>query len=90
MVGELYNQTLKYEDNGGTLPVTWSLASGTLPTGFTLDPSSGAISGTATAGEVGTSTFTVKITDSSAPTQQTATQALSSNDNYCDSLWLRK
>ena len=77
MVGEAYNQTLKYEDNGGTLPVTWSLASGTLPTGFTLDPSSGAITGTATAGEVGTSTFTVKITDSSAPTQQTATQVLS-------------
>ena len=77
MVGEAYNQTLKYQDNGGTLPVTWSLAAGTLPTGFTLDPSSGAITGTATAGEVGTSTFTVKITDSSAPTQQTATQALS-------------
>ena len=76
MVGEAYNQTLKYEDNGGTLPVTWSLASGTLPTGFTLDPSSGAITGTATAGEVGTTNFTVKITDSSAP-QQTATQALS-------------
>jgi hypothetical protein len=77
MVGEAYNQTLKYEDNGGTLPVTWSLASGTLPTGFTLDSSSGSITGTATAGEVGTSTFTVKITDSSAPTQQTATQVLS-------------
>jgi hypothetical protein len=76
MVGEFYNQTLKYEDNGGTLPVTWSLASGTLPTGFTLDPSSGAITGTATAGEVGTTNFTVKITDSSSP-QQTATQALS-------------
>ena len=76
MVGEAYNQALKYEDNGGTLPVTWSLASGSLPTGFTLDPSSGAITGTATAGEVGTTNFTVKITDSSAP-QQTATQALS-------------
>src|SRR5260370_34085811 len=77
MVGEAYNQTLKYEDNGGTLPVTWSLASGTLPTGFTLDPGSEPIQGPATAGEVGTSTFTLKITDSSAPTQQTATQVLS-------------
>jgi hypothetical protein len=76
MVGEAYNQTLKYEDNGGTLPVTWSLASGTLPTGFTLDTSSGAITGTATAGEVGTTTFTVQVTDSSAP-PQTAMQALS-------------
>jgi large repetitive protein len=76
MVGEAYNQTLQYEDNGGTLPVTWSLASGTLPTGFNLDPSSGAITGTATAGEVGTTTFTVQVTDSSAP-PQTAMQALS-------------
>jgi hypothetical protein len=76
MVGEAYNQTLKYEDNGGTSPVTWSVPSGTLPTGFALDPSSGAITGTATAGEVGTTTFTVQVTDSSAP-PQTATQVLS-------------
>ncbi len=77
MVGEAYNQTLLYTDSGGTLPVTWSLASGSsLPAGFSLDPSSGAITGTATSAEVGTTSFTVQLTDSSAP-PQTATQALS-------------
>jgi Putative Ig domain len=78
MVGEAYNQTVLYTDSGGTLPVAWSLASGSsLPAGFSLDPSSGAITGTATAGEIGTSNFTVQVTDSSVPTPQTATQALS-------------
>jgi large repetitive protein len=76
MVGEAYNQSLLYTDSGGTLPVTWSIASGTLPSGFTLNPSTGAITGTATSSEVGTSNFTVQVTDSSAPAQ-TATQALS-------------
>jgi Putative Ig domain len=78
MVGEAYNQSVLYTDSGGTLPVTWSLASGSsLPMGFSLDPSSGAITGTATSGEVGTTNFTVQVTDSSVPTPQTATQALS-------------
>ena len=38
--------------------VTWSLSSGTLPTGLTLNSSTGAITGTPTT--AGTSTFTVK------------------------------
>lgn len=76
MVGEAYNQTLLYTDSGGTLPVTWSLASGTLPMGFTLNAGTGAVTGTATSSEVGTSMFTVQVTDSSTP-PQTATQALS-------------
>jgi Putative Ig domain len=56
---------------GGNPPYTWSLASGTLPAGLSLS-AAGVISGTpATAG---TSSFTVKVTDSSAAT---ATAALS-------------
>ena len=43
MVGESYNQTLHYTDVNGTLPLTWSVSSGTLPTGLSLDPSTGAI-----------------------------------------------
>ena len=59
--------------NGGTLPYTWSLAGGTLPTGLTLS-SSGVISGTPTA--AGTFSFTVRVTDGGNPVQ-TVTKALS-------------
>ncbi|MEO6804493.1 MAG: putative Ig domain-containing protein [Granulicella sp.] len=49
---------------GGTSPLKqWSLASGTLPAGLSLNPATGVISGTPTT--VGSSTFAVQITDSS-------------------------
>jgi len=56
---------------GGTTPYTWSVSSGILPAGLSLNTSSGAITGTPTTN--GTSTFTVKVTDSGGPAQ-TATQ----------------
>src|SRR3989454_5981130 len=66
-----YSQSLAAA--GGTAPYSWSLLSGTLPSG--LAPSaSGIISGTPTS--VGTNNFVVQVTDSSAPAQS-ATQALS-------------
>jgi large repetitive protein len=71
MVGEPYTQTLQYVDTGGMLPVTWSVSSGSLPSGFTLDSSTGAITGTATTSEVGTTNFTVQLVDSSTPPQKT-------------------
>ena len=49
-----YTATLAANLSGAT----WSLSSGTLPTGLTLNSSTGAITGTPTA--AGTSTFTVK------------------------------
>ena len=55
---------------GGTSPYTWSILSGSLPTGLSL--SAGSISGTPTV--AGTSNFTVQAQDSKG---QTATQALS-------------
>jgi hypothetical protein len=71
-VGTAYSQTLAA--SGGTPPYTWSLISGALPAGLSLS-SSGVISGTPTA--AGTATFTVKATDSTTPTPQTASQPLS-------------
>jgi hypothetical protein len=57
----LYSQTLAA--TGGVPPYTWSLSSGTLPTGLSLS-SSGAITGTPTI--AGASAFTVTVTDSAS------------------------
>jgi Putative Ig domain len=73
MVAENYNQTVQF--TGGTAPVTWSLTSGTLPPGLSLNPSTGAIAGIPTTAAI--SSFTVQVSDSSAPTPQMATKPLS-------------
>ncbi|MCX2954530.1 Ig domain-containing protein [Lentzea sp. NEAU-D7] len=70
--GEAYSASLTAI--GGTSPFTWSLASGALPDGVTLDPIVGSLSGTPTA--AGTATFTIAATDSS-PTPLSAQRALS-------------
>ncbi|MBI5003692.1 putative Ig domain-containing protein [Candidatus Kaiserbacteria bacterium] len=66
-VNTLYYQTL--QKSGGTLPVTWSVISGSLPPGMQL--TGGVVAGIPT--QVGTSTFTVQLTDANGAT---ATQAL--------------
>ncbi|MGI8987953.1 MAG: S8 family serine peptidase [Bryobacteraceae bacterium] len=53
---------------GGTAPYTWSLAAGSLPSGLTLAPGTGAISGTPIAS--GTSSFTVQVSDANSQTAQ--------------------
>jgi len=65
-----YNQTLSA--TGGTSPLTWAIASGSLPTGLSLVSGTGAITGTPTA--AGTSSFTARVTDNVGAT---ATKALS-------------
>jgi hypothetical protein len=67
--GIAYSQTLMAA--GGLPPYTWSLASGTLPTGLSLS-SAGSIAGTPTA--IGDFDFTVRAVDQQA---HSATRALS-------------
>ena len=57
---------------GGTAPYTWAISSGSLPAGLSLNTSTGAITGTPTT--AGTSSFTVRVTDSLSAT---ATKTLS-------------
>ena len=63
-VGTAYSATLAA--SGGTTPYSWSLTSGTLPAGLTLNAATGAITGTPTATANGIS-LTFKVTDSSSP-----------------------
>ena len=58
----------------GTLPYTWSIADGSFPSGLTLNPSNGAITGSPSA--AGIFYFTAQVRDSSSPSQ-TATKPLS-------------
>ncbi len=58
--GQAYTATLTAAD--GTAPYTWSVTSGTLPAGLSLNAATGAITGTPTG--PGTSTVTVTATDS--------------------------
>jgi Putative Ig domain len=54
---------------GGTAPYTWTLSSGSLPTGITLQ-SAGSLSGTTS--KTGQFTITVETTDSSSPQQNSS------------------
>jgi len=71
-VGVPYSATLAA--SGGAPPYTWSISSGSLPAGLSLNSSTGGIDGTPAT--VGTFTFTVQASDSSNP-QQNATKSLS-------------
>jgi hypothetical protein len=71
--GVPYSQALAA--TGGVAPYSWSLSSGSLPTGFTLN-TSGVISGTPTNPPFGAFSFTVTVTDSEG-TPQTASDSLS-------------
>jgi len=66
-VGTAYSQTLSAS---GTAPYTWTIVQGTLPSGLTLDASSGTIGGTATA--AGSSNVTIQVTDSTKATASAA------------------
>ena len=69
VVGTPYSVTLTAA--GGTTPYTWSLSSGSLPPGLTLNTSTGVVSGTPTL--AGTYNFTAKVTDAKSKTATFAT-----------------
>jgi len=69
-VNQSYSQTL--QAIGGSAPYTWSIISGNLPNGLSLNPSTGIISGTPTT--QGTFNFTVQVKDNE---NNTATKSLS-------------
>ncbi|TAF59217.1 MAG: hypothetical protein EAZ57_11840, partial [Cytophagales bacterium] len=82
-----YSQTLVA--SGGSAPYNYAVTAGTLPTGLTLNGSSGLISGTPTV--LGSSTFTITVTDAGGCTVVqnytlvvVPTQAIGNNGLYFD------
>lgn len=74
--GSAYTYTLLAPDDSGATP-TFSLYSGSLPTGLTLASTSGVISGTPTVGSNGTSsTFVVTATDANGTAVNSGTLSL--------------
>lgn len=63
-VGQAYSQTIAV--SGGTAPYSYTITSGALPAGLTLDAVSGIISGTPTASD--SASFTITATDANAAT----------------------
>jgi Putative Ig domain len=59
-IGSAYSATLAA--TGGVTPYNWTITTGSLPTGLTLNSSTGVVSGTPTA--AGSASFTVTCTDS--------------------------
>ncbi|GAC1702498.1 MAG: hypothetical protein NVS9B4_08040 [Candidatus Acidiferrum sp.] len=72
-VSSTYSSTL--QASGGTTPYTWSVTAGALPAGLALNTATGNVSGVPTTS--GTSTFTVTVADSAAPTPQSKSQQFS-------------
>lgn len=72
-VGTAYSATMA--GSGGVGAYTWTITSGTLPAGLSMN-SAGVISGTPTAAGVGTTNLTFVLTDSGKATALTATTTL--------------
>jgi Putative Ig domain len=77
-LGQAYSAALAA--TGGVPPYTWAVTAGALPTGLSLNPATGVISGTPAV--PGTGAFTVGLTDSESP-PMSASQALSITAGGC-------
>lgn len=75
-LGATYNSayTLTVGTSGGATPLTFAIATGTLPTGLSLNTTTGVISGTPSA--VGTQTISVRATDANGATATTSSFAI--------------
>jgi Putative Ig domain len=72
-VGSAYSSLVAA--SGGTTPYTYSAA--TLPGGLSINAASGAITGTPAQSSIGTASVTIKVTDSTTPSPQSAAANLS-------------
>jgi Putative Ig domain len=72
-VGSAYSSLVAA--SGGTTPYTYSATS--LPGGLSINSATGAITGTPAQSSVGTASATIKVTDSSQPSPQSASASLS-------------
>jgi type II secretory pathway pseudopilin PulG len=70
IVRQPVNLQLTVQDGTGVPSVTWSITAGSLPAGLTLDPASGAVSGTPTA-TVTNRSVTITVTDAFLRTSST-------------------
>ncbi|MEQ1748675.1 MAG: putative Ig domain-containing protein, partial [Prosthecobacter sp.] len=61
IVGSVYSQTITA--TGGTAPYGFAVSAGTLPAGLTLNPTTGAITGTPTTSNVAGVSITFRVTD---------------------------
>lgn len=78
--GVAYNQALSIY-NPGSIPVAWSITDGSLPTGLSLDPDTGIISGTVTVGGVFTFTVQADFGDGTCSKQFTINSYIINFDN---------
>lgn len=74
VIGQPYTATITAK--GGVKPVAFTVYSGSLPDGVTLDTATGTISGTPVGR--GTSTFSIRALDSSKPTSYVSTTSMQS------------
>ena len=72
-VGSAYSSLVAA--SGGTTPYTYSAAS--LPSGLSINSATGAITGTPAQSSIGTASVTIKVTDSTQPSPQSAASNLS-------------
>jgi hypothetical protein len=78
--GTAYSLTLAA--SGGQSPYTYAIASGSLPTGLTLNPTTGVISGTSS-GPGASNSITVRATDANDGTATTASFAITNTPQVC-------